>query len=224
MWFIYHDFDFHILRQSTDAWSESELTIATTQFSHHAQLRGTTLTKQKCLIPIDQRHSMRLENPRTSCWNGGFKFQQDPYYQANCLVRHDYCVGCLLHASYQYRLCFVPLLTRSIPGAAGISAGGILGQNLHGSCMAACQRVSECWNKNRLHFSEGKKMKKGCTKIQLLQYCNAFPAITSPGVLVGVDMITVGLHLSFSILLISTTGVPKLPCSFCQVEECFQID
>ena len=69
---------FHILRQSTDAWSESELTIATTQFSHHAQLRGTTLTKQKCLIPIDQRHSMRLENPRTSCWNGGFKFQQDP--------------------------------------------------------------------------------------------------------------------------------------------------
>lgn len=21
---------------------------------------------------------MRLENPRTSCWNGGFKFQQDP--------------------------------------------------------------------------------------------------------------------------------------------------
>lgn len=135
------------------------------------------MTKQKCLIPMDQRHSMRLENPRTSCWNGGFKFQQDPQilssqlFSATRLLRWMSLANIAKpqNASYQYRLCFVPLLTRSIPGAAGISAGGILGQNLHGSCMAACQRVSECWNKNGLHFSEGKKMKK---VVQRFNYCS----------------------------------------------------
>ena len=149
------------------------------------------------------------------------------YYQANCLVQHD-CVGCLLqilqnHHFSSYRLCFVPLLTRSIPGAAGISAGGILGL---WTCMArGCQKgVTGVLEQERSSFFQSKKgWKKGCTKIQLLQHCNAFPAITSLKVLVGVDMITVGLHLSFQSYWY-LTGVPKLPCSFCQLEKCIQRD
>lgn len=152
------------------------------------------------------------------------------YYQANCLVRHDYCVGCLLQI-LQNPKCVL---------SVSLVFCSIAHEKHSRCCRDQCRRnpwtklawlVHGCMSKGvgvleqeRSSFFWGKKMKKGCTKIQILQYCNAFPAITSPRVLVGVDMITVGLHLSFSILLISTTGVPKLPCSFCQVEECFQID
>ena len=139
---------------------------------------------------------MRLENPRTSCWNGGFKFQQDPQILSSQLFSATRLLRWMSLANIakpQMRpISIACVLFHCSREAFQVLQGSVPEESLDKTCMArAWLHVKGCRSvgtRTVFIFLREKKMKKGCTKIQILQYCNAFPAITSPGVLVGVDM------------------------------------